>query len=82
MKQILCALLLFIPFVALLGQSLSPNFEFKNPQLQKDVYRADYGTKGLLLTFEYLYSNSNSHLSSIVPQVTLEKNGMRLRCGQ
>jgi hypothetical protein len=78
MKQILCALLLFIPFIALLGQSLNPNFEFKNPQLQKDVYRADYGTMGLLLTFDYLYTKSTTRLSSIVPRVSLEKNGMEV----
>lgn len=78
MKQNLCILLLFIPFVTLLGQSLSPDFEFKNPQLQKDVYRVDYGTKGLLLTFDYLYNNSTNRLTPIVPRVTLEKNGMEV----
>jgi hypothetical protein len=78
MKQILYVLLLLIPFVTVLGQSLDANFEFKNPELQKDVYRADYGTKGLLLTFSYLYNNSTSRLTSIVPSVTLEKNGMEV----
>lgn len=78
MKQNLCILLLFIPFVTVLGQSLNPNFEFKNPQLQKNVYRVDYGTKGLLLTFDYLYNKSSSHLTTIVPRVTLEKNGMQV----
>lgn len=78
MKQNLCILLLLFPFVGLLGQSLSADFEFKNPQLQKDVYREDYGTKGLLLTFEYLYKSSTNHLTPIVPKVTLEKNGMQV----
>lgn len=78
MKQLLHLLLLSLPFVSILGQSLNANFEFKNPQLQKDVYRADYGTKGLLLTFEYLYTNTSSRLTSIVPTVTLEKNGMQV----
>lgn len=78
MKRNLCILLLFVPFVTLLGQSLSADFEFKNPQLQKNVYRADYGTKGLLLTFDYLYKSSTNHLTPIVPRVTLEKNGMEV----
>jgi hypothetical protein len=78
MKQNLCILLLFMPFVALFGQSLSSDFEFKNPQLQKDVYRTDYGTKGLLLTFDYLYNNTTNRLTPIVPRVTLEKNGMEV----
>ncbi|MFT5648459.1 MAG: hypothetical protein ACI976_003159 [Aureispira sp.] len=78
MKQKICILLLFIPFVTLLGQSLSSDFEFKNPQLQKDVYRADFGTKGLLLTFDYLYNNSINRLTPIVPRVTLAKNGMEV----
>jgi hypothetical protein len=78
MKQHLCILLLLIPFVPIFGQSLSTDFEFKNPQLQKNVYRADYGTKGLLLTFEYFYKSSANRLTPIVPRVTLEKNGMQV----
>lgn len=78
MKHILCILLSFLPFVTLLGQSLNPDFEFKNPQLQKDVYRADYGTSGLLLTFDYLYTNSTDRLTITTPKIRLEKNGMEV----
>lgn len=78
MKQIISVLLFLMPFSTLLGQSLDPNFEFKSPQLQKDIYRSDYGTKGLLLTFDYLYNNSSNRLTATAPRVTLEKNGMQV----
>lgn len=78
MKQILQLLLLLCVSVVAPAQSLDSAFEVRNFQLEKDVYALDYGTRGLLLVFEYKYANTQERLTSVVPKVVLKKNGMEV----
>ncbi|BDS11119.1 hypothetical protein [Aureispira anguillae] len=76
MKQILYIFLLLSFYSTLLAQSINSDFEVKNIQLDEDIYALDHGTRGLLLVFEYKYSTPLKRLATVVPRVTLKKNGM------
>lgn len=82
MKQVLYTLCYLLFSTPILAQSINPSFEVKNFELNKDVYALDHGTRGLLLVFDYKYSNNQKPLTSIIPKVTLHKNGMEIYSNQ
>lgn len=60
--------------IALQAQEI-PSFVTKNELVQQDFYQDAAGTKGLLLSFEYLYTNPQERLSLQYPTVALYQNG-------
>lgn len=60
--------------IALQAQETA-SFVTKNEQLQQDFYQDAAGTKGLLLSFEYFYTNAQERLSLHYPTVALYQNG-------
>lgn len=53
----------------------SPAFVTKNEQLQQDFYDEALGTTGLLLSFDYLYTNPKERFSLEYPIIALHQNG-------
>lgn len=60
--------------IALQAQETA-SFVTKNELLQQDFYQDAAGTKGLLLSFEYFYTNAQERLSLQYPTVALYQNG-------
>lgn len=61
--------------IGLIHAQSNPNFEAKNVLLQQDFYNEALGTTGLLLSFEYLYTNPKERLSLQYPAINLYQNG-------
>ncbi|MGH1339740.1 MAG: hypothetical protein ACRBFS_26715 [Aureispira sp.] len=56
----------------------TPVFLTKNEVLQKDFYHEALGTAGLLLRFEYLYTNPEERFKLQYPTVTLNQEGINV----
>lgn len=57
------------------AQDSPTTFITKNELVQQDFYEEHLGTKGILLSFEYLYTNSAERLSLQYPVVALHQEG-------
>ncbi len=75
MKHLVVILTLIFP-LSLCSQT--PAFKIKNFDIERDIYNREQGTTGLLLHFDYYYSNSKVKLVATIPSLSILQENLEV----